>query len=136
MTIIKNPPYQRIATEEAFLSQDVAKGYQKLLADNSFQDPGFRSMWGFYSGHASPRAQLIFERLKDLGPQRIADMDASGISRQIIALTAPGVQAFDPATSTRAFTLRSVACFGAAACAWCTPDCFLAQRLHARPRVQ
>jgi 5-carboxyvanillate decarboxylase len=100
MTIIKNPPYQRIATEEAFLSQEVAKGYKRLLADNSFQDPGFRSLWGFYSGHSSPRAQFIFERLKDLGPQRIADMDATGISRQIIALTAPGVQAFDPATGS------------------------------------
>ncbi len=100
MTIIKNPPYQRIATEEAFLTEDVARGYKRLLADNSFQDPGFRSLWGFYSSHSSPRAKFIFDRLQDLGPQRIADMDASGISRQIIALTAPGVQAFDPATGS------------------------------------
>jgi 2,3-dihydroxybenzoate decarboxylase len=95
--MIKNPAYQRIATEEAFLTQDVVKGYKRLLDDSSFNDPGFRSLWGFYSGHASPRAQWIFDRLKDLGPQRIADMDAAGISRQIIALTAPGVQAFEPA---------------------------------------
>ncbi|MEO8313924.1 MAG: amidohydrolase family protein [Pseudomonadota bacterium] len=100
MTIIKNPPYQRIATEEAFLTQDIAKGYLRMLADNSFQDPGFRSLWGFYGGHPSPRAKYVFERLKDLGPQRIADMDASGISRQIIGLTAPGVQVFDPATGS------------------------------------
>jgi 5-carboxyvanillate decarboxylase len=100
MSIIKNPPYQRIATEEAFLSHDVMTGYKRLLADNSFQDPGFRSLWGFYSGSPSPRAQFIFDRLQDLGPARIADMDASGISRQIIALTAPGVQAFDPATGS------------------------------------
>ncbi len=98
--MIKNPAYRRIATEEAFLSQDVMKGFKRLLADSSFHDPGFRSLWGFYSGHASPRAQFIFDRLQDLGPQRIADMDASGISRQIIALTAPGVQAFDPATGS------------------------------------
>ncbi len=100
MSIIKNPPYQRIATEEAFLSHDVMTGYKRLLADNSFQDPGFRSLWGFYSGSPSPRAQFIFDRLQDLGPARIADMDASGISRQIIALTAPGVQVFDPATGS------------------------------------
>jgi 2,3-dihydroxybenzoate decarboxylase len=98
--MIRNPGYQRIATEEAFLSQDVMKGYKRLLADGSFNDPGFRSLWGFYSGSPSPRAQFIFDRLQDLGPQRIADMDAAGISRQIIALTAPGVQAFDPATGS------------------------------------
>ncbi len=98
--MIKNPGYQRIATEEAFLSRDVMTGFKRLLADSSFNDPGFRSLWGFYSGHTSPRAQFIFDRLQDLGPQRIADMDAAGISRQIIALTAPGVQAFDPATGS------------------------------------
>jgi 2,3-dihydroxybenzoate decarboxylase len=98
--MIRNPAYQRIATEEAFLSRDVMTGFKRLLADSSFTDPGFRSLWGFYSGSPSPRAQFIFDRLQDLGPQRIADMDAAGISRQIIALTAPGVQAFDPATGS------------------------------------
>jgi 5-carboxyvanillate decarboxylase len=95
--MIKNPPYRRIATEEAFLSADVRKGYRRLLEGSSFNDPGFRSLWGFYSGSVSPRAQFIFDRLQDLGPQRIADMDATGIDHQIIALTAPGVQVFEPA---------------------------------------
>jgi 5-carboxyvanillate decarboxylase len=36
----------------------------------------------------------------DLGAQRIADMDASGIAKQIVFLTAPGVQVFDAATAT------------------------------------
>jgi 5-carboxyvanillate decarboxylase len=98
--MIKNPPYRRIATEEAFLSADVRAGYRRLLEDASFQEPGFRSLWGFYSGSVSPRAQFIFDRLQDLGPQRIADMDAAGIDHQIIALTAPGVQVFDAATAS------------------------------------
>lgn len=98
--MIKNPPYRRIATEEAFLSADVRAGYRRLLEDSSFHEPGFRSLWGFYSGSVSPRAQFIFDRLQDLGPARIADMDAAGIDHQIIALTAPGVQVFEPAEAS------------------------------------
>ena len=40
------------------------------------------------------------ERITDLGARRLADMDASGIARQIVLLTAPGVQVFDAATGT------------------------------------
>jgi 2,3-dihydroxybenzoate decarboxylase len=39
-------------------------------------------------------------RIQDLGAQRLADMDASGIARQLVFLTAPGVQVFDSATGT------------------------------------
>ncbi|HMA12297.1 MAG TPA: amidohydrolase family protein, partial [Steroidobacteraceae bacterium] len=92
--------YLRIATEEAFLTQDVLKGYMRLLDDPGFQDPGFRSLWGFYGKHQSPRAKFIHESLLDLGAKRIADMDASGIDHQIIALTAPGVQVFQPAEAS------------------------------------
>jgi 5-carboxyvanillate decarboxylase len=35
------------------------------------------------------------QRIQDLGAQRLADMDASGIARQLVFLTAPGVQVFD-----------------------------------------
>jgi 5-carboxyvanillate decarboxylase len=98
--MIKNPAYRRIATEEAFLTTAVSAGYRRLLEDSSFHDPGFRSLWGFYTAHASPRARFIFERLHELGDARIADMDASGIDHQVIALTAPGVQVFDPATAS------------------------------------
>jgi 5-carboxyvanillate decarboxylase len=92
-------PYRRIATEEAFITRDVLAGYQKLLA-SGYDDPGFRSLWGFYGTHKSERAQFINDRLQDLGDQRIADMDAAGVDRQIIALTSPGVQVFDPATAS------------------------------------
>ena len=98
--MISKQGYRRIATEEAFLSKDIAAGYQRLLAGSSFQDPGFRSLWGFYSGSPSPRAQFIYDRLKDLGPARIQDMDATGIDHQIIGLTAPGVQVFEPAEAS------------------------------------
>jgi len=87
--------YLRIATEEAFGPPEMFAKYREILETRPDVDPGFRSLWGFYSGSPSPRATAIMERLKDLGERRIADMDATGIDRQIIALTAPGVQIMD-----------------------------------------
>ncbi len=95
-----NPGYKRIATEEAFLTKDVFAGLRRRVDDASFDDPGFRSLWGFYGGSVSPRAQFILNRLLDLGEQRIADMDAAGIDHQVLALTAPGVQVFEPAEAS------------------------------------
>lgn len=91
--------YLRIATEEAFISAEVLAGYKRLIAEG-FDDPGFVSLWGFYSGSPSPRATAIIERLQDLGARRLADMDASGIDKAIIALTAPGTHVFKAATAT------------------------------------
>jgi 2,3-dihydroxybenzoate decarboxylase len=98
--------YLRIATEEAFITPSILKAYKRLLTEPGFDEPGFRSLWGFYGSHPSPRATAINERLQDLGARRIADMDVSGIDRQIIALTSPGVQVFEPAEGT-AFAIEA-----------------------------
>jgi 2,3-dihydroxybenzoate decarboxylase len=44
------PNYLRIATEEAFAPPELIARYRKLLNDG-YDDPGFRSLWGFYSGY-------------------------------------------------------------------------------------
>src|SRR5580704_17585587 len=85
--------YLRIATEEAFITKEVLAAYKRLVAEG-FDDPGFLSLWGFYSGSPSARATTVIERLQDLGARRLADMDASGIDKAIIALTAPGPHVF------------------------------------------
>ncbi len=90
--------YIRIATEEAFAPPELLARYRKLL-ESGYDDPGFRSLWGFYSG-ASPRAAALFERIQDLGDRRLADMDSTGIGIQILSLTAPGVQVFDAPEAT------------------------------------
>lgn len=90
--------YLRIATEEAFAPPQMLDAYRKLLS-SGYDDPGFTSLWGFYLGSPSPRATKIIERLQDLGPQRLRDMDERGIDRQVIAVTAPGVQVFDADTA-------------------------------------
>jgi 5-carboxyvanillate decarboxylase len=88
--------YLRIATEEAFITPEVLAGFKRLIA-SGFDDPGFVSLWGFYSGSPSVRATTIMERMVDLGQRRLADMDAAGIDLAIIALTAPGAQVFEAA---------------------------------------
>jgi len=92
------PAYKRIATEEAFATRTQLDGFRRLLA-GGYDDPGFKSLWGFYLASESPRARFIIERLQNLGPERIADMDASGIDIQVLMLTSPGVQVFDAATA-------------------------------------
>jgi 2,3-dihydroxybenzoate decarboxylase len=89
--------YQRIATEEAWGPPEMFERYRRLLADKSVDDPGFNSMWGFYLLSGSERATQIVERLQDIGERRIADMDATGIAKQIVSLTSPGVQVFEKA---------------------------------------
>jgi 2,3-dihydroxybenzoate decarboxylase len=89
------PPYLRIATEEAFAPPEILDHYRTLLDDGSYDDPGFRSLWGFYGRNENPRIRQVNARMTDLGDLRIKDMDDTGIARQILSLTSPGVQVFD-----------------------------------------
>ena len=85
----------RIAAEEAWAPKEILERYRKLLAGKPESwDPGFRSLWGFFLGQ-SERATLLARRIQDLGPQRLADMDATGIAKQLVFLTSPGVQVFE-----------------------------------------
>ncbi len=91
--------FLRIATEEAYGPPELFTRYRRLLEAGSIDDPGFESLMGFYLKSDAPRIRDVRERLEDLGERRIADMDATGIARQILSLTAPGVQVFDRATA-------------------------------------
>ncbi|WP_395397279.1 amidohydrolase family protein [Novosphingobium sp. BL-8A] len=83
--------YLRIATEEAFATRQQIDVYLRMVRDGT-ADRGMNSLWGFYAQSPSERAMQIIERLLDLGERRIADMDATGIDRAVLALTSPGVQ--------------------------------------------
>jgi 5-carboxyvanillate decarboxylase len=82
--------YLRIAAEEAFLTTEILEGYRELLRDGSHGDPGFADLWGHFMKTAP-----VVTRLLDVDAGRIHDMDQTGIARQILSLTAPGVQIFD-----------------------------------------
>ncbi len=94
-TIAPAPGYRRIAAEEAFLTPEVERAYRAILARGPSGDPGFDSAMGYFLNSSSERASDVRRRLLDLGDERIADMDATGIDRQLIALTSPGVQVFE-----------------------------------------
>jgi 2,3-dihydroxybenzoate decarboxylase len=90
-----NKPYLRIATEEAWASKELYDAYRKVLKDRSYEDAGFDSLWNFYLDNPSPRPTAVLARLTDLGERRLRDMDETGIDKQILLLTSPGVQVFD-----------------------------------------
>lgn len=90
---------RRIAVEEAFVTEEIAKEWKKVLA-SKFVEPGFRMMGQTILGD-DPGAHLVHSRLVDLGAGRIANMDADGIDVAVISITSPGVQVFDAVTATR-----------------------------------
>lgn len=94
----QNPPYKRIATEEAWMPEEILELYRKEIREKNIGEPGFHSLWGFYSGD-NEIAQAQNRRIVSLGEQRIADMDAAGVDIAVLALSSPGVQIFDPATA-------------------------------------
>ena len=94
-----DPGYLRIATEEAFAPPELLQRWKVLLERGGNLEPGFVAQWQYFLG-PSPRASGIVTRLQDIGDARLRDMDDTGIARQILSLTSPGVQVFDPATGT------------------------------------
>ena len=86
------PGHLRIATEEAFAPPELIAMWRDMIERGTCDDPGFLSLVGFYTAGKTERTKFVFDRLQDLGDLRIADMDAAGVDRQIISLTAPGTQ--------------------------------------------
>ena len=91
--------YLRIATEEAYAPAEMLRLYRKLIDEKGTDDPGFLSQWAYFLGDAQMN-QALAKRFVDIGEGRIRDMDATGIARQIVSLTSPGVQIFDAETGT------------------------------------
>ena len=81
--------YLRIATEEAFATQEQMDAILRMVADGT-ADKGTKSLWGFYGSSPSERTTFIRDRLLDLGETRIGAMDDAGIDKAILALTASG----------------------------------------------
>lgn len=93
--------YLRIATEEAFATQDQLDAIMRLVREGR-ADKGTMSLWGFYGTSASERTTFIRERLLDLGELRIKAMDDAGIDKAVLALTSPGTQSIhDPEEACR-----------------------------------
>ncbi|WP_068074782.1 amidohydrolase family protein [Novosphingobium lentum] len=87
-------PYKRIATEEAWTFPALVKAQTDYLASGSVDDASL-GMAGMFAG--MPRLQAM---LQDLDATRLAHMDEYGIDRQLLLLTAPGVQVVRPGEGT------------------------------------
>ena len=85
-------PYLRIAAEEAFCPPEMLDIYRGIVDEGALDDPGFLSQWGYFLNSGSERSAFVRQALCSLGEGRLADMDAAGIDKAIIALTSPGVQ--------------------------------------------
>ena len=84
----------RIAVEEAFVTPRIAQAWKDAL-QRAPVEPGFRKMGETILGEG-PGARRIHEQLVDLDVGRIRGMNATGIHRQLLSLTSPGVQVFAP----------------------------------------
>jgi 5-carboxyvanillate decarboxylase len=94
--------YRRVATEEAFVTQEIVRGWDAVLRSGT-AEPGFRKM-GETILADRPQTAAVHQRLLDIGAGRIEQMDQAGIDVQLLSLTAPGVQVFDTDTATRLAT--------------------------------
>ncbi len=93
--IDRSAPYLRIATEEAWSIPEIAEAQMRLIASpNAPDDPSLR-MGAMFARMPALQAQLL-----DIGEERIARMDELGIAKQLLLLTAPGVQVLEPEEGT------------------------------------
>jgi predicted TIM-barrel fold metal-dependent hydrolase len=79
--------YRRIACEEGFSTPEI------VAANGKLGDIGIPLIT------ADGPAAFLAELLCDLDDGRIAAMDQAGIDMQLLVLSAPGLQVFDPATA-------------------------------------
>jgi 5-carboxyvanillate decarboxylase len=83
-TRAKPPARERIAVEEGFMIPEVAAAARALDERLGLAGP------------VSDARKAMFRDLLDLGERRIQVMDEDGITKQLIVIGSPGVQAFDP----------------------------------------
>lgn len=86
---------RRIATEEAFTIPEIADALGELASTVSTSSDQWLVDAIYGPGSKSP----LLAKLLDLEDERIAEMDANGVSMHLLSLTAPGVQMFDADTA-------------------------------------
>lgn len=96
--IPKNPAYRRVACEEAWITAEIAEAYQRFIAGNPADEPGFMALGARY--YAQGAQSPLLASMLDVGAGRLDAMDRFGIDMQLLLLTAPGVQVFDAGTAT------------------------------------
>jgi predicted TIM-barrel fold metal-dependent hydrolase len=93
--IDRQAPYKRIATEEAWTFPALVKAQVEYLNSGEASADDSLKMAGMFA-----RMPSLQDMLQDLGDLRLSHMDEFGIDRQLLLLTAPGVQVVRPGEGT------------------------------------
>jgi len=91
----RDVPYKRIATEEAWTFPALVKAQVEYAESGAAKDDASLRMAAMFS--KMPNLQAM---MQDLGALRLGHMDEFGIDRQLLLLTAPGVQVVRPGEGT------------------------------------
>jgi 2,3-dihydroxybenzoate decarboxylase len=96
ISILPNPGYQRIPCEEAWTTSEIVTAQLKWTeSPAAAQQPYLANMTRGFAGN------MRFQNpMQDIGAGRIAEMDRLGIQKQVLMLTAPGVQMLDADSGT------------------------------------
>jgi predicted TIM-barrel fold metal-dependent hydrolase len=83
-------------TREYVTFMEKNKGFPRYA-----EDPQTRRRRLFYTADvAEPIGDPLLEKLLDLGEERLKNMDQAGIDAQVLSLTSPGVEQFEPDVGT------------------------------------
>ncbi len=86
---------RKIATEEAFSIPEIADALEEVAATPSLDS----DYWLVDAIYGAESKSPLRSKLLDLEDERLAEMDANGVSMHLLSLTAPGVQMFDADTA-------------------------------------
>jgi predicted TIM-barrel fold metal-dependent hydrolase len=82
-----------------------SKNMRTITLEEHYATPGFLAGPGRTfverAARAGDRMAWILERVRDVGEQRIAEMDAARIDMQVLSLNSPGVEQLDAAEAAR-----------------------------------
>lgn len=95
-----------IATEEGFNVPEVAAATRRLMPTRLAQEPGEAFIFGYTAPPAPGSGPPAWMRtITDLDALRLADMDRSGVAKQLLLLSSPGVQIFEAGEARELSTL-------------------------------
>lgn len=89
---------RRIATEEAFATAELAEAWLEIARNDPSASLDIPTGINFIFNNPPPGSNpdRFRRQLLDIGPERLAIMDAAGVDMHLLSVTIPGVQMFEP----------------------------------------
>lgn len=91
-------PVRRIATEEAFATPELVEAWLEIARNDPSASLDIPTGINFIFNNPPPGSNpdRFRRQLLDIGPERLAIMDAAGVDMHLLSVTIPGVQMFEP----------------------------------------